>query len=123
ELANYRKRERRAATNVAARYCRGLREAVLRDRQRANALLRRRVDRIADRRRDDGDRRLADAARRLAVGNDLHVERRRFVDAHDAIRVEVLLLHDAVLDRDLAPERGRETEDQAAADLLIDDAG
>ena len=39
------------------------------------------------------------------------------VHAHDLVGIEIGLLHTAVLDRDLAVERGRGAEDDSALDL------
>ena len=48
---------------------------------------------------------------------------RRFVDAQDAIVVEIMLLDAAALQRDLAPQRGADAEDDAALDLRHDRVG
>ena len=62
---------------------------------------------------------LADAAGRLAALDEMDLDRRRLVDAQHAIVVEVALLDAAVLERDLALQRGGEAEDDAAFDLRL----
>src|SRR6202044_1564543 len=66
---------------------------------------------------------LANAARRLAVPDEMDVDRRRLVDAHHSIVVEVALLHPPFGDRDFVIERGGEPEDEAALDLRLDAVG
>src|SRR5689334_15218511 len=75
------------------------------DRQRPDALARRREDRVAQGRREGRDAGLADACRRHfnAVRHDVRAGLgRRFVDPDHLIVVEVGLLDAAVLEGDLA---------------------
>src|SRR5690606_12996554 len=79
-------------------------------------------DGVADRRCDERSGRLADAAR-WRIGRDLvSLDLRHFVHAHEAVVVEVALLHAPGLDVDLAPERRGEAEKYRALDLRGDDA-
>ena len=51
----------------------------------------------------------------------MHIDARRLGQAQHPITVEVALLHLAANERDVAPERRRQSEENAALDLLIDD--
>ena len=82
-----------------------------------------RKDRIGQRRHDARRSRLADAAGRLQALHEVHVDSRHFVDAQHAVVAEVGLLDAAVLDRDLAVKRGRQTEDDAALHLRANRVG
>ena len=84
----------------------------LRQRQRAHAMAGRGEDRVADRRRDRRQRRLADAGRRVVALDEVHVDLRRVRDAQQRIAVEVRLLDAAVLDRDLQSQRRAEAVDR-----------
>ena len=90
------------------------------DRQPAQRHAGRGVDRVAQSRRPRRDAGLADAAGRLAALDDMDFDLRRLVDAQHPVVVEVRLLHPALLDGDLAVERGGEAEDEAALELRRD---
>ena len=81
------------------------------------------IDRVAQRRRSRGDAGLADAAGRLAALDDVNLDLRRLVDAQHAVVVEVGLLDAALVDGDLAIERGGQAEDQPALELRHDGIG
>src|SRR5665213_315035 len=53
----------------------------------------------------------------------VHVYPRHFIDSQNVVGVEVALLDAAFVDGDFAFKGGRETEDDAAFDLLTDDGG
>src|SRR5262245_10463316 len=53
----------------------------------------------------------------------MDLDRRRLVDAQHSVIVEIRLLHAAFLDRDLAPQRGCQAEDQPALELGHDGVG
>ena len=74
-------------------------------------------DGVDQRRRTGGAARLADAAGRFAARDDVHLDHRRLVDPHHAIVVEIGLLNPAILDRDVAIERGGAAEDHSALHL------
>ena len=93
------------------------------DRQPAQRDAGRRIDRVAQRRRTGRAAGFADAARVLAALDDMHVDVRHLVDAQHAVIVEVGLLHAALLDRDLAVQRGGQAEDQPALQLRDDGIG
>src|SRR5262249_6237599 len=60
---------------------------------------------------------LADAAWRLQVAHEVHLDGRRLVDSHDSNVMEVGLLDPAVLERHAAPQRAADSEDYPALDL------
>src|SRR5882672_4664730 len=76
------------------------------DRQLPNAFARERENGVADRRPDRWRARFADAARRVAARHDVHLDDGHLVHAQHLVIVEVALLHAALVDRDLALERG-----------------
>src|SRR5205823_11743139 len=89
-----------------------LQRDLIADRQAANALAGRREDRVAQGRRERRHARLTDAARWDVdpVLDDVHPGLGRgLVDAHELEVVEVALLHSAVLERDLAVARERQS--------------
>ena len=90
-------------------------------RRKRNA--RRGKDRIAQGRRCGRRAGFADAARRLAALDQMDVDRRRLVDPQHAVIVEIALLHAALVNGDLAIERGRRAEDQPALQLRDDGVG
>ena len=55
-----------------------------------------------------------------AVPDQMNVDRRRLIDPHHPIIVEVALLHPPFGERDLIVERRGEPEDEAALDLRLD---
>ena len=71
------------------------------NRQRPNALLRCRVDGIAQRRRDRQHRLLPDATRRLAAWNCIDLDARDSLHPKRSVIVEVALHHPAFLEDDL----------------------
>src|SRR3989442_45550 len=79
------------------------------DRQLAEALPRGREDRVADGRRDRWRARLADAALGIARRHDVHLDLGHLGHPEHPVVVEVALLHAALVDRDLAPQRGGAT--------------
>src|SRR5215470_15013654 len=96
------------------------------DRQIANALAGRRKDRVAEGRRERRHARLTDAARRDVdpVLDDVYPSiGRGLVDSHESEVVEVALLHSAVLERDLAVARERQTHHGRALNLRADSFG
>ena len=59
----------------------------------------------------------------LAALDDVDLDRRRFINAQHPVIVEVRLLHPAFLDRDLAPQRRGQAEDQPALKLRHNGVG
>src|SRR6516225_4667783 len=84
------------------------------DRQAAQGHAGCRVDRVAQGGRTSGGACLADSARMLTALDHVDVDRRRLVDAQRPVIVEVRLLYAALLDRNLAPKRRGQAEDQPA---------
>src|SRR5262245_3876375 len=93
------------------------------DRQLANPPAGRREDRISQRRHDARSARLADSAWRLQVLYQVDLDPRRLVDAQHPVIAEVRLLDAAVLDGDLAVERGRQAEHDPALHLRANRVG
>src|SRR5690606_9212215 len=79
-------------------------------RERPRARATERSDRVRDGRRDRRHSELTDAARRRLARHDLHHDLGHLVDAQDRMVVEVALYHAAVLELDLAVQRGAEAE-------------
>ena len=98
-------------------------QAVRLDRQLAQPHARRRIDSVEHGGRQRRRAGLADAAGLLAALDDLDLDRRSLVDAQHAVVVEVRLLDAAVLERDLAPQRRGDAEDDAALHLRHDGIG
>src|SRR5690348_10478919 len=73
--------------------------------QAADALSRRREDRIRDRRSGGWHARLAAAGWGSLARNDIDLDHRRFAHAQHRIRIEIRLLHGAIFDRDLSHQR------------------
>src|SRR5262245_27139336 len=96
---------------------------LLADRQLAKPLARRREDRIRERRHHTRRARLADSTWRLQVLHQVDPDPRRLADAQHPVVAEVGLLDTAVLDRDLAMQRGGQAEDDAALHLRADGVG
>src|SRR4051812_1231709 len=93
------------------------------DRQLADALAAGREDRISERGHHTRGARLADAAGRVRILYQVHVDARRLVYAQHAVVAEVRLLDAPVLDGDLAMQRGRQTENDAALHLRSNGVG
>ena len=53
----------------------------------------------------------------------MHFDHGRFVDPQHVVLIEVALLHAAFVDRDFAFQRRRQSVDDGAADLLLEDRG
>src|SRR5262245_40158557 len=87
------------------------RTALLLQRKLADALARRREDRVRQCGGRDRGARLADPARGFPVPYQVHFDGRRLVDPQRADVVEVGLAHAAVLDRHLAPQGAADPED------------
>src|SRR5215831_8992715 len=87
------------------------------DRQLANPFACRCEDRIGQRWHHTRGPRLADPAWRLRILHEHDVYSGHLVDAQHPVVAKVGLLDAAVLDCDLAVERGRQTEDDAALHL------
>src|SRR5215470_9205520 len=96
---------------------------LLADRQLANPLARGREDRIGQRRHHTRGTRLAHSTRRLQVLHQVDFDPRRLVDAQHPVVAEVGLLNPAVLECDLAVERARQAEDDAALHLRANGVG
>src|SRR6185369_15421746 len=96
------------------------RDAVVLERERADALAGRRGERVEHRRRGHADRRLAHAAPEPAGRHDDRLDLRHLRDAHGIVAVEVGLLDAAVLDGALFHEDGREPVDERPGDLPLD---
>src|SRR5262249_50836395 len=92
---------------VCRPWCKTLSRAqLILDGKLADALAGRGKDGVRDCRRDADRARFADTARRFAVLHKVHLDLRSFIHAQDAIVIEVMLFHAAILERDLAPECG-----------------
>ena len=90
------------------------------DRQAANTLARGRKNRVRQGRRGGRQANLADACWLLIPVQDMGIEQRRERgDTRQRIVVEIALLHLAIPDRDLQPERGAQAVDRAALQLRI----
>ena len=89
-------------------------------RERADALAGRGEERVEDRGRGHADRRLADAAPEPAGRHDDRLDLRHLRDPHRVVRVEVLLLDAAVLDRALLHEQRGQPVDERPGDLPLD---
>src|ERR1700745_43069 len=86
----------------------------------AQALSRRRIDRIGDGGDDARGRGFSHAARRLRTLDDMNLDFRRLVHADHLVGVEVGLLDTAVLQRDLTIERSRGAKGYSAHELRLD---
>src|SRR5437867_4528553 len=95
-------------------------DAVVLQRDRAEALAGRGEERVEDRRRGYADRRLADAAPEPAGRHDDRLDLRHLRDLHRVVGVEVRLLHAAVLDRALLKEEPGQAVNERAGDLPLD---
>src|SRR5215470_9511212 len=93
-------------------------EVVVLQRERADALAGCSKDRVAERRRHERWRRLANAAPESAARHDNALDSRRLGKTHHRIVVEVRLLDAPVLNGDLAKLRGGEAPHDAAFYLL-----
>src|SRR6266849_6507831 len=65
----------------------------------------------------------AHSAWRLETLNDVDVDRGCLIDAEHLIAIEIALFDTAILQRDLAMKRRRDTEDGGALDLCLDGVG
>jgi len=83
-------------------------------------VLSRREDGIAHARTDERERRLADAARRMASFDQVGLELRSIRHAQQFVTIKVLLLNHAVLDRDALLERGAQAHENSTLDLRPD---
>src|SRR5436309_15617849 len=92
-------------------------------RQLSYPLARSREDRVADRRRDRRRTWLSDAALRIGARYDVDLHHRHLGQAQHAVVVEVALLDATLVDRDLAPQCGREAVHAGALHLRFDDVG
>src|SRR5512142_2366037 len=95
-------------------YLRRSGQVLLADRQTPDSLSGSREERVADRGCDGRDTRLAAARRRCLARHDVHLDLRHLVHPEQLIVVEVALLDATRLDGDLALERCRQAEDDAA---------
>src|SRR5262249_22260133 len=93
------------------------------DRQLSNALARRAEDSIRHGGSDGRSTGFTDAAGRIRAGHDVGFDYRHLVDAERLVIVEVLLLHAATVDRDLAAQCGAQAIHDSAFDLLYNDRG
>src|SRR5207244_9289745 len=96
------------------------RDAVVLERERADALAGGREVRVQHRRGGHADRRLAHAAPEPAGRHDDRLDLRHLRDAHRIVGVEVRLLDAAVLDRALLHEETRQPVDERAGNLPLD---
>src|SRR5437870_7762407 len=88
--------------------------SLIRHRKLANALARRRKDRIGQRRCGRRGSGLADPSRSLAALHDVNLDCRRLVHPQHLVVVEIALLDTTALQRDLATQRRRDAEDDPA---------
>src|SRR6266446_6309764 len=95
-------------------------DAVVLQRDRAEALAGRRVDRVEHRRRGHPDRGLADSAPEAAGGHDNGLDLGHLADAQHVIGIEVRLLDRAILDRALAVDERGQAVDEGARHLPFD---
>ena len=86
-------------------------------RQLPDPLAGRREDRVGQRRRQRRGTGLADATGRFGTLHQIHLDRRRLVDAQHAVVVEIALFDAAILEGDFVEERGREAKHDAAFHL------
>src|SRR5688572_23416148 len=90
------------------------------DRQAADRFPRRCEDRVHDGRRNDADRRLADAAPEVESRGEHALDFRHVLDLQDAIVVEVGFHDAAFVDRDLVVEHRGETHGDCTVGLRGD---
>src|SRR6266446_4049574 len=95
-------------------------DAVVLQRDRAEALAGRRVDRVEHRRRRHPDRGLADAGPEAAGGHDNGLDLGHLADAQHVVGIEVRLLDRAILDRALAVDERGQAVDEGARHLPFD---
>src|SRR5262249_22688257 len=101
--------------------CSGGAEVVRTDGQTTDALAGSGKNGIANGWRDGWHARLADAARALAAGHDVHFDDRRSVGhAQDFVVVEIALVHAALRHSDFAFQRLRQAEVDGALHLRLD---
>src|SRR2546427_10677973 len=101
--------------------CSSRRAEVALERQLAYPLARRREDRVRQCWCRDCGARLADPAGCLTVPHQMHFDRRALIHSQHANVVEVGLLHPAVLEGHLAPQRAADSEDDTTFDLGFHD--
>ncbi len=87
------------------------------ERQRSQPLTGRRKDCIAHRGRDRWHAGLPDATRRGVARHDVDVDLRRLMQTQHTVLVEIPLLRAPILERDVAPQRGRQAKNDAALEL------
>src|SRR6266699_6392220 len=101
----------------------GYRLRQLADRQLPDPLPGQHEQRVAHGGRDRWRARLTDAALRVATRHDVDLHHGHLGQAEHAVVMEVALLHAALVDRDLAPQRGRQAVHDGALHLRFDDVG
>src|SRR2546427_1245778 len=101
--------------------CSSRRAELALERQLAYPLARRREDRVRQCWCRNCGAWLADPAGCLKVPHQMHFDRRALIDPQHANVVEVGLLHPAVLQGHLAPQRAADSEDDPAFDLRFHD--
>src|SRR5581483_7665814 len=89
------------------------------DRHLAQTLSRRGEDSIGNGGNDRRRSGLAHASRRLRALDEVNLDDWRIVDPQHLVGVKIRLLDTAVLERDLAMERGRYSEDSSALKLRL----
>src|SRR5664279_5178221 len=93
------------------------------DWQLADALLGRSVESVAQRGCERRHGRLTDAGGSLVTLDEVGFNRRDLVHAQDRVGIEVRLLNLAVFDCDLAAQCRRQSEDDGAVELLLENVG
>src|SRR6266850_6101264 len=94
--------------------------SLIRHGELANALARRRKDRVGQRRGDRRGSGLADPSRSLAALHDVNLDRRRLAHPQHLVIVEIALHDTTVLQRDLSTESRGDAEDDSALELRLD---
>ena len=89
----------------------------------ADALSGRLENRVADGRRNPRRAGLAGAAGSVLARHDMHFHHRHLIDAQYVVLMEITLLYASAVDRDATLERRRQTERDAALNLLLQNCG